>query len=48
LPWPNLRITVSYQLTPLGEGLLEVVDQLTIWAYAHIPEIERATAAKGK
>jgi DNA-binding HxlR family transcriptional regulator len=39
---------VSYQLMPLGRRSAEVLDQLRTWAYAHIPEIERAKVAQGK
>jgi DNA-binding HxlR family transcriptional regulator len=45
---PTVPVTVSYTLTPLGESLLEVVDQLRTWAYKHIPEIERARQIKTK
>ena len=45
---PTVPVTVSYTLTPLGESLLEVVDQLRTWAYKHIPEIERARQIKAK
>jgi len=45
---PTVPVTVSYELTPLGESLLSVVDQLRTWAYSHIPEIERSRKAKAK
>jgi DNA-binding HxlR family transcriptional regulator len=45
---PTVPVTVSYELTPLGESLLAVVDQLRTWAYSHIPEIERARERKAK
>jgi len=45
---PTVPVTVSYELTPLGESLLEVVDQLRAWAYSHIPQIERARERKAK
>ena len=44
----TVPVTVSYELTPLGESLLSVVDQLRTWAYSHIPEIERSRNAKAK
>ena len=45
---PTVPVTVSFELTPLGESLLSVVDQLRTWAYSHIPEIERSRKAKAK
>ncbi len=35
---------VDYQLTPLGETLLQTIGQLVAWADAHLPEIEAARA----
>ena len=35
---------VDYQLTPLGETLLDTIGQLVAWADAHIGEIESARA----
>jgi DNA-binding HxlR family transcriptional regulator len=35
---------VDYQLTPLGETLLDPIGQLVIWADAHVCEIETARA----
>jgi DNA-binding HxlR family transcriptional regulator len=35
---------VDYQLTSLGETLLDTIAQLTAWADAHIGEIEEARA----
>src|SRR5271165_6587015 len=35
---------VDYQLTPLGETLLQTIGQLVAWADAHLPEIETARA----
>jgi DNA-binding HxlR family transcriptional regulator len=43
---PTVPVTVSYELTPLGESLLIVIDQLRTWAYSHIPEMERARERK--
>jgi DNA-binding HxlR family transcriptional regulator len=36
---------VDYELTPLGETLLETIGQLVAWADAHIGEIEGAQAS---
>jgi DNA-binding HxlR family transcriptional regulator len=36
---------VDYQLTPLGETLLDTIGQLVSWADAHLVEIEAARAA---
>jgi DNA-binding HxlR family transcriptional regulator len=33
---------VDYQLTPLGETLLDPIGQLVIWADAHVCEVETA------
>jgi DNA-binding HxlR family transcriptional regulator len=33
---------VDYQLTPLGETLLDPIGQLVIWADAHVCELEMA------
>ncbi|MGH3170638.1 MAG: winged helix-turn-helix transcriptional regulator [Trebonia sp.] len=35
---------VDYELTPLGETLLETIGQLVAWAGVHIDEIEAARA----
>jgi DNA-binding HxlR family transcriptional regulator len=35
-------VTVEYSLTPLGASLLEAVQGIRTWAYAHIDEIEAA------
>jgi DNA-binding HxlR family transcriptional regulator len=35
---------VDYELTPLGETLLDTIGQLAAWADAHIGEIEAARA----
>jgi DNA-binding HxlR family transcriptional regulator len=35
---------VDYELTPLGETLLETIGQLAAWADAHLGEIEAARA----
>jgi DNA-binding HxlR family transcriptional regulator len=45
---PTVPVTVSYELTPLGESLLTVIDQLRTWAYSHIPELERARERRAK
>ena len=36
---------VDYELTPLGETLLDTIGQLVMWADAHITEIEAAQDA---
>jgi DNA-binding HxlR family transcriptional regulator len=36
---------VDYELTPLGETLLDTIGQLAAWADAHLGEIEAARAA---
>ena len=36
---------VDYELTPLGETLLDTIGQLVTWADVHITEIETAQAA---
>jgi len=36
---------VDYELTPLGETLLDTIGQLVAWADAHISEIEVAQAS---
>jgi DNA-binding HxlR family transcriptional regulator len=35
---------VDYELTPLGESLLDTIGQLVAWADDHLPEIEAAQA----
>jgi DNA-binding HxlR family transcriptional regulator len=35
---------VDYELTPLGESLLDTIGQLVSWADDHLPEIEAAQA----
>lgn len=35
---------VDYELTPLGESLLDTIGQLVAWADNHLPEIEAAQA----
>ena len=48
VPTVPVPVTVSYELTPLGESLLAVVDQLRTWAYTNIPQIERARQSRTK
>jgi DNA-binding HxlR family transcriptional regulator len=35
---------VDYELTPLGETLLDMIGQLVAWADAHLPDIAAAQA----
>jgi DNA-binding HxlR family transcriptional regulator len=35
---------VDYELTPLGETLLDTIGQLVAWADAHLPDVEAARA----
>jgi DNA-binding HxlR family transcriptional regulator len=35
---------VDYQLTPLGEELARLMDQIRIWAETHVPQITAARA----
>ena len=39
---PSSPVTVEYELTPLGRGLVPVLAGLTDWAVAAMPEIEGA------
>lgn len=41
----TVPVTVEYSLTPLGEGLCEVIETLRAWAYANAEEL---TAARQK
>jgi DNA-binding HxlR family transcriptional regulator len=40
--YPTVPVTVEYRLTTLGQSLTDAVDAIRDWAYAHMPEIERA------
>ena len=40
--FPTVPVTVEYSLTDLGRTLSQTVNQLTLWAEAHIGEIEAA------
>ncbi len=40
--FPTVPVTVEYSLTELGRTLSATVNHLTIWAEAHIGEIEAA------
>jgi DNA-binding HxlR family transcriptional regulator len=35
---------VDYELTPLGETLLDTIGKLVAWADAHLPDVESARA----
>ena len=35
--YPQVPPKVEYTLTPLGESLMEVLDQLCTWGEAHMP-----------
>ena len=40
--FPTVPVTVEYALTPLGRQLAGTVQALTLWAEAHIGEVEEA------
>jgi DNA-binding HxlR family transcriptional regulator len=40
----GVPVRVDYQLTPLGESLIPVVDAIKTWAEEHIGEIEASRA----
>ena len=40
--FPTVPVTVEYALTPLGRTLAGTVQALTLWAEAHIGEVEEA------
>ncbi|BCB17401.1 HxlR family transcriptional regulator [Bosea sp. ANAM02] len=40
--FPTVPVTVEYSLTGLGRTLAQTVSQLTLWAEAHIGEVEAA------
>ena len=40
--FPTVPVTVEYSLTELGRTLAQTVNQLTLWAEAHIGEVEAA------
>lgn len=42
---PSVPVRVDYQLTPLGESLMAVVNALKSWAEEHIGEVEASRAA---
>jgi DNA-binding HxlR family transcriptional regulator len=41
----GVPVRVDYQLTPLGDSLIPVVDAIKTWAEEHIGEIEASRAA---
>ncbi|WP_194820482.1 helix-turn-helix domain-containing protein [Nocardia sp. XZ_19_385] len=43
--YPEVPPRVEYALTPLGEGLLEIVAALVDWASEHHEEMERSRSA---
>ncbi len=40
--YPTVPVTVEYRLTALGRSLTQAIDAIRDWAYAHMPQIERA------
>lgn len=44
---PTVPVTVEYELTPLGHGLLGLARTIRDWAQTHIGEIEQARAGGG-
>ena len=40
--YPVVPPAVEYSLTPLGQTLIEPVEALRIWAYAHLQEVAQA------
>lgn len=41
---PSVPVRVDYELTPLGQSLLEVMCHLKEWAEVHMPQVETARA----
>ena len=41
---PTVPVTVTYELTPLGQSLLGAIQPLKAWADHHIREVEKARA----
>lgn len=41
---PSVPVRVDYELTPLGESLLEPICRLKEWAEAHMAEVDAARA----
>ena len=39
---PSVPVRVDYSLTPLGESLMTIVQQLKSWSEQHMPEVETA------
>ncbi|WP_238598359.1 winged helix-turn-helix transcriptional regulator [Saccharothrix sp. ALI-22-I] len=42
---PSVPVRVDYELTPLGQSLLEPIRHLKEWAEAHTSEVDSARAA---
>ena len=42
--FPTIPPRVDYALTPLGHSLRGPIDALGHWAFAHIPDVEKARA----
>jgi DNA-binding HxlR family transcriptional regulator len=42
---PSVPVRVDYELTQLGQSLLEPICHLKQWAEAHMPEVDAARAA---
>lgn len=43
--FPTVPVTVEYRLTPLADGLIGILDQITRWAEAHVGDIMTARRA---
>ena len=41
---PSVPVRTDYELTPLGDSLLETLCHLKEWAEAHMPEVDNARA----
>lgn len=41
-PYPDLRLKVEYELTPLGQSLSLQLQKLTAWTLDHMPDIMQA------
>jgi DNA-binding HxlR family transcriptional regulator len=42
---PSVPVRVDYELSPLGRGLLGVVEAIKVWAEAHMEEVSAARAS---
>lgn len=41
---PSVPMRADYELTPLGQSLLEPISHLKAWAEEHLPEVDAARA----